>query len=895
MAAVGAKETVTKIISDAATNLKIPEADRAVFNERFMNSVNLEVMIERMVAVYDKHFNDGEIKDMQWFYATATGQKVIRESPVIYRECYELGLQWIAEEALKIPPRHPGNCKKPGSGPCIGESCHAWDPKVGCTFKGCDTCGWCVSDNCTYNGDDSADPCEGSHWKPKSEPVPVVLQSKTEGANMADLLETLYQSAEYLKILLQIEYKDISAKKPWIDFCNAFKALQDNIKDLPASTLKGYIKGGIDGHALDANCAAHDKAVKDAKSEQAEPTCKLCGQKLIHKDGCEYWCIYCGCTYDAFWKKEGKPPCATCGRPVETYLHTKEYLDSQPEPEPTISKKEREFLEYLKNAPTESMDHRIYLLGVGMTDRQKLDEMYRYFPHITKAVKEFKTDTSEISEIISKHLKIFNEFAVYCEKEKILNCSENFIPWLHGVGQEHLKKIMEANDVKTTGKSDRPEPRLSKADREYLERLKNAPNCNDCDEVDICKAPADLCPKEAIKNAERDAAELVAWGQKLDMADNAAKSEGANELTPAEKKALKELKSSKLGKKIVTLQKRLGYTDKDILHRANSPTDVRNDGIPAISSIRECDECKAKMVTNRTEEKYLCPACRAKAPIKVGDAVKVVQEDEAGLLARSQQRIVKEVMEPDGSQGRKIKVIGSIYWWDETRFVKADVPEPEQKAGPECKCYLGGGIQQVLEEDCPIHGKKTEAKPKKPICIDCGRIVIVGNMVAPGQVLCYDCCTKRGNLENRICVNCGEKFIVDMNLAPGLVMCYDCCENYGKAVKDAKVKRVKTMPCDWCDGKGVVSKEDTMLNLGPEKCAKCKGIGKIPESEFNLNPHFCKKCHKEKKFDGVEETYYCPDCDDGFTHVIGTKKKEPKTLRGRTHVCKVEDLKKAKK
>jgi hypothetical protein len=31
-----------------------------------------------------------------------------------------------------------------------------------------------------------------------------------------------------------------------------------------------------------------------------------------------------------------------------------------------------------------------------------------------------------------------------------------------------------------------------------------------------------------------------------------------------------------------------------------------------------------------------------------------------------------------------------------------------KKEEPKCECYLGGGIQQVLEEDCPMHGKKSE-------------------------------------------------------------------------------------------------------------------------------------------------------------------------------------------
>jgi len=48
-------------------------------------------------------------------------------------------------------------------------------------------------------------------------------------------------------------------------------------------------------------------------------------------------------------------------------------------------------------------------------------------------------------------------------------------------------------------------------------------------------------------------------------------------------------------------------------------------------------------------------------------------------------------------------------WEKEDKKIKTMYNKPEQKdTATECKCYLGGGIQQVLEEDCPMHGKKAE-------------------------------------------------------------------------------------------------------------------------------------------------------------------------------------------
>ena len=56
---------------------------------RYEKNLDVDKMIEQMVAAYDKHYTDDEIKGLLQFYGSPLGQKVAAEGPKISREVQE--------------------------------------------------------------------------------------------------------------------------------------------------------------------------------------------------------------------------------------------------------------------------------------------------------------------------------------------------------------------------------------------------------------------------------------------------------------------------------------------------------------------------------------------------------------------------------------------------------------------------------------------------------------------------------------------------------------------------------------------------------------------------------------------------------------------------------------
>src|SRR6516165_3586772 len=97
---VGARDQIQDSITTSAEQYRekllatVPNNDKG---QAFVNSViseyeknyDLDDVIRQLVAIFDKHYTDDEIKGLLQFYGTPVGQKVAAEQPKIAREAQE--------------------------------------------------------------------------------------------------------------------------------------------------------------------------------------------------------------------------------------------------------------------------------------------------------------------------------------------------------------------------------------------------------------------------------------------------------------------------------------------------------------------------------------------------------------------------------------------------------------------------------------------------------------------------------------------------------------------------------------------------------------------------------------------------------------------------------------
>ncbi len=74
-----------KLLSTVPNNEK-GQAFVTSFVESYQKKFDVDQMTEQLVAIYDKHYTDDEIKTLLQFYGSPVGQKVAAEMPKIARE-----------------------------------------------------------------------------------------------------------------------------------------------------------------------------------------------------------------------------------------------------------------------------------------------------------------------------------------------------------------------------------------------------------------------------------------------------------------------------------------------------------------------------------------------------------------------------------------------------------------------------------------------------------------------------------------------------------------------------------------------------------------------------------------------------------------------------------------
>jgi hypothetical protein len=97
MELIGARDQIQDAVSNSSEQYRekllatVPNNDKGQafvtsFIASYQKKFDVDQMTEQLVAIYDKHYTDDEIKTMLQFYGSPVGQKVAAETPKIGRE-----------------------------------------------------------------------------------------------------------------------------------------------------------------------------------------------------------------------------------------------------------------------------------------------------------------------------------------------------------------------------------------------------------------------------------------------------------------------------------------------------------------------------------------------------------------------------------------------------------------------------------------------------------------------------------------------------------------------------------------------------------------------------------------------------------------------------------------
>lgn len=92
--ATAATEQYRQRVIETSTNTDRANALAASYQTEFQKAFNADAVSNQLVAIYDKHFTEDEIKGLLEFYGSPLGQKVATEMPKIGRE-----MQFVARQA----------------------------------------------------------------------------------------------------------------------------------------------------------------------------------------------------------------------------------------------------------------------------------------------------------------------------------------------------------------------------------------------------------------------------------------------------------------------------------------------------------------------------------------------------------------------------------------------------------------------------------------------------------------------------------------------------------------------------------------------------------------------------------------------------------------------------
>ena len=97
----GTKETMSQMFSQIISQAPVEQA------ASLKSVLNINEIISRLVPIYDKYFNEGELKELIAFYKGETGRKLIKVMPLLMEDSMNASMAYFQE---KMPaPNHDGS------------------------------------------------------------------------------------------------------------------------------------------------------------------------------------------------------------------------------------------------------------------------------------------------------------------------------------------------------------------------------------------------------------------------------------------------------------------------------------------------------------------------------------------------------------------------------------------------------------------------------------------------------------------------------------------------------------------------------------------------------------------------------------------------------------------
>ena len=105
MEKTGAKNMGKQMMARMMPSMKVyaPKAPDSFWDD-MVKEIDMDKLVELIVPIYQKHFTEEDIQDINNFYDTPVGQKMIEHMPQIMQESMNAGQEWgkeIGEMILK--------------------------------------------------------------------------------------------------------------------------------------------------------------------------------------------------------------------------------------------------------------------------------------------------------------------------------------------------------------------------------------------------------------------------------------------------------------------------------------------------------------------------------------------------------------------------------------------------------------------------------------------------------------------------------------------------------------------------------------------------------------------------------------------------------------------------
>jgi hypothetical protein len=93
---------IRQMLGGIKSNLQdIPDS----FWEEYLGAIKTEELEDLIVPIYSAHFNEQELEELESFYSSSLGQKILAEMPKINEECVTVGQAWGAKMIKCIADR----------------------------------------------------------------------------------------------------------------------------------------------------------------------------------------------------------------------------------------------------------------------------------------------------------------------------------------------------------------------------------------------------------------------------------------------------------------------------------------------------------------------------------------------------------------------------------------------------------------------------------------------------------------------------------------------------------------------------------------------------------------------------------------------------------------------